>query len=131
MMLCIAAYIVKNSFKSTVLILIIQQVAIPAVFIQNERLLLIVLALAMVGVLYIFVMFWKGMDKGSFALFYSQENLLKRDRIIRYVSLITMHFSFAMIFFLFESVVGYIIGTLFIVLFAIESIFFFKTEKEN
>lgn len=94
---------------------------------NNFRMFMLILILisAMIGVLIISHVFWKGLDSGNFTKFFSQENLEKRDIILRFCGILVQYGTIVTaVLYAVENIIGLIISILLIVLFIVESVLF-------
>ena len=97
---------------------------------SNFRMFMLILVPAMIGVLIIYHVFWKGLDSGDFTKFFSQEDLEKRDVILRFCSILVQYSTIVtIVLYAMENIVGLIISILLIVLFIVESVLFFRMNK--
>ena len=97
---------------------------------KNFRMFMLILIPAMIGVLIISHVFWKGLDSGDFTKFFSQENLEKRDIILRFCSILVQYSTIVTtVLYAMENIIGLIISILLFVLFIVESVLFFKINK--
>lgn len=97
---------------------------------NNFRMFMLILIPAMIGVLIISHVFWKGLDSGNFTKFFSQENLEKRDIISRFCSILVQYSTIVTtVLYAMENIIGLIISILLIVLFIVESVLFFRINQ--
>ena len=97
---------------------------------KNFRMFMLILIPAMIGVLIISHVFWKGLDSGNFTKFFSQENLEKRDIIFRFCGILVQYSTIVTtVLYAMENIIGLIISILLFVLFIVESVLFLKINK--
>lgn len=97
---------------------------------KNFSLFMLVLTGSFLALLFIIYLFWKGFDNGSFTAFYSQDNLKRRDKYIRYFSIFANYgVIITVILHSKEDLVGIILSAVFLVLLIVESIFYFRTNN--
>lgn len=81
---------------------------------KSFRLFMFVLSGGILVLLCIFYLFWMGFDNGSFTAFYSQDNLEKRDKFIRYFGIFTNYGAIiTVVLFLREDLMGIILSAVF------------------
>lgn len=99
---------------------------------KSFRLFMFVLSGGILVLLCIFYLFWMGFDNGSFTAFYSQDNLEKRDKFIRYFGIFTNYgVIITVVLFLREDLMGIILSAVFLILLIVESIFYFQTNNNR
>lgn len=77
---------------------------------NNFRMFMLILIPAMISVLIIYHVFWKGLDSGNFTNFFSQENLKKRDIILRFCSILVQYSTIVTtVLYAMENIIGLII----------------------
>lgn len=97
---------------------------------KNFSLFMLVLTGSFLALLFIIYLFWKGFDNGSFTAFYSQDNLKRRDKYIRYFSIFANYgVIITVILHAKEDLVGIILSAVILVLLIVESIFYFRTNN--
>ncbi len=97
---------------------------------KNFSLFMLVLTCSFLALLFIIYLFWKGFDNGSFTAFYSQDNLKRRDKYIRYFSIFSNYgVLITVILHAKEDLVGIILSAVILVLLIVESIFYFRTNN--
>lgn len=97
---------------------------------KSFRMFMLVLTGAFLALLFIFNLFWKGFDNGSFTASYSQDNLKKRDKFIRYFGIFTNYgVIITIILYLREDLVGIILSAVILILLIVESIFYFRINN--
>lgn len=108
--------------------------AVSAIISEDKdfRLFMLVMTGSFLALLFIIYLFWKGFDNGSFTAFYSQENLRKRDKSIRYLSIFVNYgVIVTMILHAREDLAGIILSAVILVLLIAESIFYFRTNNNQ
>lgn len=123
-----------TSRKTTIIRFIISMLicAASALFANdnNFRIFMIIVSVAIVAVIFIYKIFWNGYDKGAFNALYSQDNLRKRDLFMRYCSIIVFYATICTVaLFLSEDTIGLTITAITVLIFAIETLSFFKFNK--
>lgn len=97
---------------------------------KNFSLFMLVLTGSFLALLFIIYLFWKGFDNGGFTAFYSQDNLKRRDKYIRYFSIFANYgVIITVILHAKEDLVGIILSAVILVLLIVESIFYFRTNN--
>lgn len=101
---------------------------------NNDFRIFMVILLVMIGVIIlIYKMFWNGLDKGTFNHIYSQNNLVKRDIVIRYCSIFALYAEICTVaLFMVENTIGIIIAIAVpVLLLTVETILFFKHNQSK
>lgn len=95
---------------------------------NDFRMFMGLLVFAMLGIMFISNLFWKGFDNGKFSILYSESNLKSRDFVLRFCSILVMHGTIVTsVFGIFgENIYSIISVVIIITLFLIESYFLFK-----
>ncbi len=86
---------------------------------------------AILGVMFLTFLFWKGFDDGRFLPFYSESNLKNRDFILRFCGIITMYGSAvtSVLGIVGENFSGVIISLIIIAVCIFESVLAFKSKN--
>lgn len=99
---------------------------------NNFRIFMMITFVAIGLVMLIYKLFWDGFDKGTFDVLYSHDNLEKRDLFMRYCGIIVLYgIICTVVLFLSENVIGLIITATAVLIFAIETLLFFKCNKNS
>lgn len=82
--------------------------------------------------MFIYKFFWDGLDKGTFNALYSQDNINKRDVFLRYCGIFVLYATICTVaLFLSENVAGIVITAIVVLLLIVETVLFFKCNKEG
>lgn len=98
---------------------------------NDFRMFMGLLVFAILGVMFVSNLFWKGFDSGKFSILYSESNLKSRDFVLRFCSILVMHSAIVTsVFGIFgENIYSIISVAIIIALFLIESYFLFKLRN--
>lgn len=67
-----------------------------AIFVNDSefRMFMLIVAFVIGMVLFIFKLFWNGIDNGTITAFYSEDNLKKRESVVNFCGIIVFYFTF-------------------------------------